>query len=59
MAKLFEFQGKAGQYVPGLPRRLTDSEAKELGLEDLLEECIEAKLYKEVKPKGSSSKKEG
>jgi hypothetical protein len=49
MSKKYKINGKG--FVPGLPRELTDEEAKELGVEELLAACVKAKLYREVKPK--------
>ena len=40
-----------GQGVPGLPNEVSKQEAKDLGLGDVLKECIKAGLYKEVKAK--------
>ena len=56
MPKKYRYAGKAGGFVPGLPEELTENEAKELGVEKTLRECIDAGLYKEVKP---AKKKEG
>ena len=55
MAKKYKFAGKTGGFVPGLPEEIDESEAKDLGVEDTLRECIKAGLYKEVK---SPAKKE-
>ena len=49
MAK-YQYVGP-GQGVPGLPNTITEKQAKDLGLSELLRECIKAKLYKPVKDK--------
>ena len=48
-----------GQGVPGLPNEVTDKQAKELGLAKVLEECLKAGLYKEVKAKPKGVKSDG
>ncbi len=48
-----------GQGVPGLPNEVTDKQAKELGLAKVLEECLKAGLYKEVKGKPKGVKSDG
>ena len=40
-----------GQGVPGLPNEVSKKEAKDLGQSGVLQECIKAGLYKEVKAK--------
>ena len=50
MAKKYKFAGKAGGFVPGLPIEIDEDEAKKLGLEKTLGECITSGLYKEIKP---------
>ena len=50
--------GKPRSFVPGLPEELTKSEAEALGVLELLEKCIKAGLYKEVKPPVKPKKKE-
>ncbi len=49
----------SGQGVPGLPNVVTEKQAEELGLAKVLQECIKAKLYKEVKPKPKGVKSDG
>jgi hypothetical protein len=46
--KKYKLQGSG--FVPGLREELSKSEAEALGVLELLEECISAGLYKEVKP---------
>ena len=46
----YKYTGE-GQGVPGLPAQVSDKEAKELGLANVLKECIKAGLYKEDKKK--------
>ena len=48
-----------GQGVPGLPHEVSTKEAKDLGLADVLKECVEAGLYKESKGKPKEVKSNG
>jgi len=64
MAKRYKFAGKTGGFVPGLPEVIDLDEAKALGLEKTLEECIASGLYtvlvskdKEVKPPAKKKEK--
>lgn len=49
----------SGQGVPGLPGEVTGEQAKELGLADVLKECVKAGLYKESKAKPKEVKTDG
>ena len=57
MAKKYKFAGKTGGFVPGLPEVIDSDEAKALGLDKTLEECIAGGLYKEVKPPAKKKEK--
>lgn len=57
MAKKYKFAGKTGGFVPGLPEVIDLDEAKALGLDKTLEECIASGLYKEVKPPAKKKEK--
>ncbi len=46
----YKYTGE-GQGVPGLPNEVSKQEAKDLGLADVLKECIKAGIYKEDKKK--------
>ena len=54
--KRYKYAGPDGRFVPALPEEITDSEAKERGLDALLSECLKAGLYKEVKDKAAKPK---
>lgn len=54
----FLFVG-SGAGVPGLPHELTDDEARELGVEKILDEAVKTGTYKEVKPPKKTSYKDG
>jgi hypothetical protein len=47
-----------GGFVPGLPKEITDEEAKERGVHDLLMDAVKCGLYEEVKPKKPKAKEE-
>lgn len=51
---IYIYSGRPGG-VPGLPAEVTKSRAKELGLSELLDECIKAKLYKSKRVSSSKS----
>jgi hypothetical protein len=55
MAK-YEYIG-SGQGVVGLPSKLTDEEAKALGVEKLLEEAVKAGRFKKIGQTKSGGKK--
>lgn len=57
MAKKYKFAGKTGGFVPGLPEVIDLDEAKALGLDKTLEECIASGLYKEIKPPAKKKEK--
>lgn len=46
----YEYVG-SGQGVPGLPSPVSTQEANELGLGEVLKECVKEGLYKEIKKK--------
>ncbi|RJX20819.1 MAG: hypothetical protein C4570_03420 [Ammonifex sp.] len=46
--KIYEFVGE-GRGVPGLARRMTEAEARRLGVEELLAEAVRAGRYRKVK----------
>jgi hypothetical protein len=48
----------SGAGVPGLPHELTDEEAREPGVKEILRGALKAGTYKEVKPEKKTSKKE-
>ena len=54
--KIYRYVRDDGSFVPGLPKEVTDEEAKRRGIHDLLMKAVEAGLYKEVKPKRSEAK---
>lgn len=54
---LYRFIG-AGRGVPGLPHEITEREAKDAGVWDLLQEAVKAGNFEEVKPE-KPAKKEG
>jgi 16S rRNA G527 N7-methylase RsmG len=41
----------SGQGVPGLPHEITEQEAKDLGVKQLLDDAVKAGTYKKVAPK--------
>ena len=45
----YRFNG-AGDGVPGLPHEITDEQARELGLTELLGQAVATGTYAEVKP---------
>lgn len=54
--KKYKYAGPKGRYVPALPEEITDAEAEDRGLSELLAEAVKAGLYKEVKPAKPKSK---
>lgn len=49
--KLYQFQPQPGEAgIPGLPHTVSEQEAEQLGVAELLKAAIEAGRYKEVKP---------
>ena len=55
MAK-YIYDRKDGGFVPGLPKEVTDEEAKERGVYELLMDCVKRGFYKEVKSKKPKAK---
>ena len=61
MSKIYVFELARGSGVPGLPHEVSEAEAKELGLEKVLQAAIENGSYKlkaEPKPKPAAPVKE-
>jgi hypothetical protein len=59
MAKRYRYVGQ-GQGVPGLPHEIDDEEAKRLGLTELLQQAVQAKVYQAIpeKAKGKAAAEE-
>lgn len=61
MSKIYVFDTSRGAGIPGLPHVITEAEAKELGMEKVLQEAIANGSYKpkaEPKPKPAAKEKE-
>lgn len=54
--KLYRYARDDGGFVPGLPKEVTEEEAKRRGVYDLLMDCVKRGFYKVVKPKRSKAK---
>ena len=54
--KKYRYARGDGGFVPGLPKEVTDKEAKERGVYELLMDCVKRGFYKEVKPRKSKAK---
>jgi hypothetical protein len=59
MSKRYRYVGP-GQGVPGLPHELDDEEARRLGVHELLEQALQAKVYEAIaeKAKGKTPAEE-